>query len=288
MTLSNPEWQQIFNGNNGKVDLAKAIPTALKHDQVWQKHCEHWKKVAKAVETNRHKNFEEESGIKAYTGEKKNQLRTELAPYLAKASKHKRPFTGSKARKTENRCTNSFNDNTRSCFRRSQDKGYSQLHSLKDFFKHGNLAPGRQLHGKRLYGQGDQVAATFLCVCAMTSDELAAACVNRQSALGNWNGQDDEAEAKLKEILQHCPTTTDVHDVETTIVSTINDLKAELYFGNTDGHLGAYMQNSCNGSNSVGIWVTYTSLTKTDSSAFDKTAWIEKLSSLTGALKSNR
>nr|APD74416.1 variant surface glycoprotein 1125.3028 [Trypanosoma brucei] len=122
----------------------------------------------------------------------------------------------------------------------------------------------------------------------MTSGELATTCVNRRTALGNWNGQQDEASDKLKEILQHCQKTSAIGDVESTIGRTITDLRSELYASGGNGYLGAYLKTNCDGSSANGTCVKYTGLTQTDSTAFDKTAWVAKLNSVATALQRNR
>nr|AGH59947.1 variant surface glycoprotein 1002 [Trypanosoma brucei] len=289
MTLSSPEWQQIFNGDNGKVDLAKDIPTAFKDDQVWQKNWDSWKKAAKAFKEDKGaKTFDEEAGIKGYTADQKSQLRIELTPYLAKATKLNELLQAAKEDEQNKEALAALATIQETVFGEPKTKDATSFTADKIFSNTASSNRADRCTAGNGLAKATTVAATLLCVCGVANTKLATACVNRQTQLTDWNGQQDQASARLKEILQHCPRTSGLSDVESTIIRTINDLKSELYTYNANGYLGAYLQGTCDGNENNGICVKYTGLATTDASAFDKTAWVDKLNSVAGALQRNR
>nr|AGH60073.1 variant surface glycoprotein 1134 [Trypanosoma brucei] len=284
MTLSTKACQDMFKKPKGQEGYLDEPPADKKQLADWIENWPYWKKAAEAVSEQAAKDSVlQQAGLKGADN-----------VTLAAAKLHLQAIAAT-ALRAQKKLDNEYLEKKFSAITKAQGtlreivygKGDSDDRNLdaSKVFKDGTVSSmANACEGAGAGHPASTVVATALCLCAKAASGVEGSCTPRQTHGTQWDGNKNNAQTQWNIIKKNCDTTSGEDYTAATATDVVRRVRAMVHAGATDGYVGTFLQNNCQGNAANGICVKYTGYAA-DKRKFTKAKWFDKLTTLATSLE---
>nr|APD73646.1 variant surface glycoprotein 1125.1440 [Trypanosoma brucei] len=279
MTLSPPQWTKMFKKDNGTGDWETTVPEPMKNNPFWQKMWPTWLKSAQSVANeNKKETLMASAGLKDAAENVLQLVYIKLLP-IAEAAEHLhaqlKQHTAVDKIKAAKDCKQELNQIVYG--QTTKPSGALEQDAI---FKTGT----KDGHSNHCEGAGtahpaSTVIGTIICLCAQGAvSGLPHACIEANTQKPRWNGNHNTGPAQWTDISKFCGPTAAKKVAASLLRNKLTAVQTKLRIQVSDGYLGAFLQNNCDGDTANGICVKFTSYTPTAQQHFKDVPWVKKIS----------
>ncbi|EAN78989.1 variant surface glycoprotein (VSG), putative [Trypanosoma brucei brucei TREU927] len=285
MSLSAPEWLQMFVKNAADNDVHKTQPETVNKENKWEPYWKHWHKAAQDILKKENLKIIDDMKLSTLTPAQKQAVTTEVRQLTEKAYqiKTRREELAAELSKVKT----SPGKTLKIIVYGNKDKKAATV-DQNDAFQGGGTSYSAACTGNSASIKVKSVAGLIACLCAKAdSNQEDRACgTTVKIATAQWTVASPPASTDVTEPLTFCNKATPKKLTANYIKAILEDLESAIKVKAAAGVLGASETgNSCGGKNNDGLCVKVDDWAANGVVKLGKITWLKQLETLAEELE---